>query len=160
MPFNGNGTYNLPAPAYPAIPDTVITAEDRNTIDEDIASALSNAVTRDGQSPLLADIDLGGHKIKNGQLDTTITATTLPLGTNTTQVATMAALYSAMYAAVLPAPTGLNTEYSITTDGTLIFWQHTFPTGGNPGMVLATDGTTRSWVPGLPDFILQNAGVL
>lgn len=50
MPFDGNGTYNLPTPATPAVADTLITASDRNTVDTDLAGALTNCVTKDGQT--------------------------------------------------------------------------------------------------------------
>lgn len=65
MPFDGNGTYEPPSPEYPAISGQVIYADDWNAIVEDIAMALSNCITRDGQSPALADISLGGFKITN-----------------------------------------------------------------------------------------------
>ena len=50
MPFDGNGTYNLPAPSYPAVAGTLIEAAARNTIDEDLQAALSNCITKDGQT--------------------------------------------------------------------------------------------------------------
>jgi hypothetical protein len=62
MPFDGNGNYELPSPAYPAIAGAVITAANRNTIDEDLASALSNLITRDGQSPPTANLPMAGFK--------------------------------------------------------------------------------------------------
>jgi hypothetical protein len=51
MPFNGSGTYTPPsAPNFPAIPGAVITAAHYNTVINDIASALTMCLTRDGQS--------------------------------------------------------------------------------------------------------------
>lgn len=63
MPFNGSGTFTPASPSYPAVAGTVIQAADRNTLDEDFASGLSNCITRDGQSPPTADIDWGGRKL-------------------------------------------------------------------------------------------------
>lgn len=63
MPLNGSGTYNPPEPEYPAIPNTVILASDFNTIISDIASALGNAVYRDGQSTIIANIPFNNKKI-------------------------------------------------------------------------------------------------
>lgn len=65
MPFDGNGNYILPTPAYPAVTGTTIEAADWNTVNEDIKAALTKAITRDGQSPALADLSLGGFKITN-----------------------------------------------------------------------------------------------
>jgi len=63
MPFDGNGTYNPPAPEYPAIAGDVILASDFNTIIADIAAALSKCITIDGQSGVTANIDFGGNRI-------------------------------------------------------------------------------------------------
>lgn len=65
MPFDGNGNYTPSTPAYPAITGTTIQAADWNTVVEDIAAALSNVLTRDGQSPPTADLPMGAHKITN-----------------------------------------------------------------------------------------------
>jgi len=50
MSLDGNGTYQPPAPQFPAIPNTVIYADDFNQIILDIATALSTAIFRDGQA--------------------------------------------------------------------------------------------------------------
>jgi hypothetical protein len=51
MPFDGSGTYAPPsAPNFPAIPGAVITAAYYNTVINDISSALTLCLTRDGQS--------------------------------------------------------------------------------------------------------------
>jgi len=63
MAFDGNGTYTPPSPEYPAVSGTIIYADDWNTIISDIATALTNCLTRDGQSPALANISLGGFKL-------------------------------------------------------------------------------------------------
>lgn len=74
MPFNGSGTYNPPsAPTFPAVPNTTIESADYNNVVQDLATALSNCMTRDGQSPASANIPLGGFKITglgNGTLAT------------------------------------------------------------------------------------------
>lgn len=64
MPFNGSGTYNPPsAPTWPAVPNTLIESADYNNVITDLATALTNCMTRDGQSPCTANIPLGGFKI-------------------------------------------------------------------------------------------------
>ena len=65
MSLDGNGTYQPPAPQFPAIPNTVIYADDFNQIILDIATAISTAIFRDGQAAFTADQSMGGHKLTN-----------------------------------------------------------------------------------------------
>ena len=65
MALDGNGTYSAPAPQFPAIPNTIIYADDFNQIILDIATALSTAIFRDGQAAFTADQSLGGNKLTN-----------------------------------------------------------------------------------------------
>ena len=65
MSLDGNGTYSPPAPQFPAIPNTIIYADDFNQIILDIAAALSTAIFRDGQAAFTADQSLGNHKLTN-----------------------------------------------------------------------------------------------
>lgn len=51
MPLNSSGTYNLPnPPVFPAVAGTTIKASDFNAIMNDMASAISAMIARDGQS--------------------------------------------------------------------------------------------------------------
>ena len=63
MSLDGNGTYSPPAPQFPAIPNTIIYADDFNQIILDIATALSTAIFRDGQAAFTANQSMGGHKL-------------------------------------------------------------------------------------------------
>lgn len=65
MSLDGNGTYSPPAPQFPAIPNTVIYADDFNQIILDIATALSTAIFRDGQAAFTANQSMGGNKLTN-----------------------------------------------------------------------------------------------
>lgn len=65
MALDGSGSYQPPAPEFPAIPNTVILANDFNTIILDIAAALSQAIFRDGQAAFTANQSMGTHKITN-----------------------------------------------------------------------------------------------
>ncbi len=65
MALDGNGTYSPPAPQFPAIPNTIIYADDFNQIILDIATALSTAIFRDGQAAFTADQSMGGHRLTN-----------------------------------------------------------------------------------------------
>lgn len=64
MPFNGSGTYSPPAaPTFPAVPNTLIESSKFNTVINDVATALTNCMTRDGQSPATANIPMGNFKL-------------------------------------------------------------------------------------------------
>ena len=65
MSLDGNGTYSPPAPQFPAIPNTIIYADDFNQIILDIATALSTAIFRDGQAAFTANQSMGSHKLTN-----------------------------------------------------------------------------------------------
>lgn len=65
MALDGNGTYSPPAPQFPAIPNTIIYADDFNQIILDIATALSTAIFRDGQAAFTANQSMGGNKLTN-----------------------------------------------------------------------------------------------
>jgi hypothetical protein len=71
MPFDGNGTFTPASPQYPVISGTVIDSSDWNDVVSDIATGLSNAICRDGQSSPTAAINWGGQKITNLAAGTT-----------------------------------------------------------------------------------------
>lgn len=62
MPRNGTGTYVLPA-GQPVVADTVISSTVFNTFTTDIATALTQSVSKDGQTPMTANLPMGNHKI-------------------------------------------------------------------------------------------------
>lgn len=65
MPFDGSGVYDLPAaPIHPAVTGTTIDAAKHNALMEDIAEALSNCLTKDGQQKLLAYLDFNGFNVE------------------------------------------------------------------------------------------------
>lgn len=71
MPRNGSGLYSPPPANYPAVSATLITAADRNAIDADIATALTNSLAVNGESVVTADIPFGNNKltgVKDGTL--------------------------------------------------------------------------------------------
>lgn len=63
MPFNGSGTYTPPGADFPAVTGTTISSSKYNNVVNDIASALTGVVTRDGQSPMTAALPMGGQLI-------------------------------------------------------------------------------------------------
>lgn len=62
MPYNGSGTFTLPA-GNPVVTGTTISSVTTNNTNTDIANGLSNAVTRNGQSPPTANLPMGGFKL-------------------------------------------------------------------------------------------------
>ena len=64
MSFNGSGTFNLAA-GNPVTTGTTISSTWANGTLSDIATGLSNCVTRDGQSPATANVPMGTFKLTN-----------------------------------------------------------------------------------------------
>ena len=61
MPYNGSGTFNLSEPAF--IFDTVISETAMNSDLSDIATGLSTAITKDGQTVITADIPMATYHL-------------------------------------------------------------------------------------------------
>lgn len=91
MPFNGSGTYVPPsAPTFPAIGGQPILALYYNAVVNDMATALSNCLAKDGQSSPSAAISWNSQNLTGvGNLTsttatiTTLTTTTMTFGTAT-----------------------------------------------------------------------------
>lgn len=63
MPYNGAGNFvSLPPPQYPAVAGDVIRAAYFNAVINDLIAGLTNAVTRDGQSPATQNLPMAGKK--------------------------------------------------------------------------------------------------
>ena len=62
MPYNGSGTFTLPA-GNPVVTGTTISSVTTNNTNNDLANGLSNAVTRNGQSPPTANLPMGGFHL-------------------------------------------------------------------------------------------------
>lgn len=66
MPFNGTGTYTpAAAPNFPAVAGSVISSVYYNAVINDIATALTNCLTRDGQGKPSATIDWNAQILQN-----------------------------------------------------------------------------------------------
>jgi hypothetical protein len=61
MAYNGSGTYVLPGAAL--VTGGSVDATEHNALRNDMATALTTAITRDGQSPATANLPLGGFKL-------------------------------------------------------------------------------------------------
>ena len=62
MPRNGSGTYQLPA-GQPVVTGTVISSSTFNTLTTDLANALTQSISKDGQTPPTANLPMGGFKL-------------------------------------------------------------------------------------------------
>jgi len=63
MAFNGSGTFALYTPGNPVVTGTTIASSWANNTLTDIATGLTNCITKDGQSTPSADIPMGANKI-------------------------------------------------------------------------------------------------
>ncbi len=62
MSYDGNGVFEINTAGQPVVSGTVISASTFNTLTADIASGLSNCITKDGQQTVTANIPMGGFK--------------------------------------------------------------------------------------------------
>lgn len=62
MAWNGSGTYVLPSAYTPAVNGTIIDAADYNGALNDIATGITNTLTKDGQNTPTANIPMGSFK--------------------------------------------------------------------------------------------------
>lgn len=75
MPRNGSGTYSLPV--APFVTGAVISSADMNSDLSDIASALTQSVSRDGQTAMTGALNMGGNALSGVSTLTTTGAVTL-----------------------------------------------------------------------------------
>jgi microcystin-dependent protein len=103
MPRGPSGIYTLP-PGYEAITGQTIQASQHNPPLEDIASALTGSLPRNGSAPMLGPINMGGSKI-----------TSLATGTAAADAVTkdqLDAAVAALTALIVTIPPGIIAPYS------------------------------------------------
>lgn len=128
MSYNGSGVFNINTAGQPVVTGTTISSSDFNTLMTDIASGLSTALTKDGQTAATANIPLGGFKI-----------TGLGLGTATTDAARIDNANSMMCEFRLTLTTGTPVTTADVTAATTLYFS---PFRGNK--IALFDGT--NWV--------------
>ncbi|MGM5020180.1 tail fiber protein [Tardiphaga sp. 367_B4_N1_1] len=64
MPYNPGGLFSLVA-SYFATPGATIRTEQHNPVFEDVASALSSVLLRDGRAPMIGPLNMNGQPINN-----------------------------------------------------------------------------------------------
>lgn len=135
MPYNGVGVFQR---VYQWVQDAAngifVDATRTDTDSNDIAAGLTNCITRDGQSPWLANIPAGGFKITGLALGTNsgdatnygqvfnspafnspTAVASPPLGDNSLLLVTTALLNQTAFSAQLPAQPGTTTPYFLRT---------------------------------------------
>jgi hypothetical protein len=65
MSYNGSGVFTINTAGQPVITGTTISSTTFNTLTADLATGLTTALTKDGQSTPTANIGMGGFKITN-----------------------------------------------------------------------------------------------
>lgn len=61
MPRDGNGNYQLPA-GQPVVTNTPISSTVHNAFAQDVATAMTNSLSKDGQTTPTSDLPMGGNK--------------------------------------------------------------------------------------------------
>ena len=66
MPRNGSGGYTAPSNSFnPAINGVAATATDWNATLTDLAAAIQQSISADGQTPITGNLQMGGNKLTN-----------------------------------------------------------------------------------------------
>lgn len=63
MSYNGSGTFNINSAGQPVVSGTVISSTAFNALTGDLATGLTTAITKDGQTTPTANIPMGTYKI-------------------------------------------------------------------------------------------------
>jgi len=63
MSYNGSGTFQINTSGQPVVTGTVISSTAFNSLTSDLATGLSTAITKDGQTTVTANIPMAGFKI-------------------------------------------------------------------------------------------------
>lgn len=84
MSRDGNGVYNLPVNSWnPAVDGNAATIVDWQSLIDDVATALTQSVSSDGQTPMTGDLNMNGNRIES-----------LAAGTSTTDAANVGQIYN------------------------------------------------------------------
>jgi len=125
MSYNGSGTFLINSVGQPVVPNTTITTTAFNALTADLASGLTTAMTKDGQTVPTANIPMGGFKL-----------TGLGAGTSATDAAQFGQLQNA------PVATLITVAGADTITGTLVQTLTAYATGQQFSFVAAGTNTT------------------
>lgn len=136
MSRNGSGVYSLPA-GNPVVSGTVISTTWANNTMNDIASALTNSVASDGQTPMTGPLNLNSNKITN-LANATLTGDAVNYGQFSTPTFSGAVVCNSTL--TVTGATTLNSTLAVTGDTTI---SGSGTIGGN----LAVNGTGQVKLP-------------
>jgi len=137
MSYNGTGIFTINTPGQPVVTGTTITSTAFNALTTDLATGLTNALTKDGQSTPTANIKMGSYKLTGLGVATTA-GDALSFGNN----ATIATLILTTALGVAYGGLGVNTlpaNAVIIGNGTSGV---TSVAPGTTGNILTSNGTT------------------
>ena len=123
--YNGSGTFLINSAGQPVVPGTTITTTAFNALTADLASGLTTAMTKYGQTVPTANIPMGGFKL-----------TGLGAGTSATDAAQFGQLQNA------PVATLITVAGADTITGTLVQTLTAYATGQQFSFVAAGTNTT------------------
>ena len=134
MSYNGSGTFSINSANQPVVTGTVISAATFNALTADLATGLTTALTKDGQTTPTANIKLGGFKL-TGVGNPTATGDGLAFGAD----ATIGSLTLTTDLTIANGGTGQSTAAGAIN---ALLPSQT----GNNGKILSTDGTVCAWI--------------
>jgi len=173
MSYNGNGTFVINSAGQPVSAGQVISSSVFNALTADLATGLTTALTKDGQTTPTANIPLGGFKLTGLGVPTasgdalsygavgTITTLTLTNALGISYGGTGQTTAALAINALLPTQTS-NAGKVLTTDGSVCSWSAT----GTPGTVTSvaisggSTGLTTSGGPITASGTITLAGTL
>lgn len=143
MSFNGTGIFQINTPGQPVVAGTTITSTAFNALTTDLATGLTNCLTKDGQSTPTANIKMGSYKLTGLGVATTA-GDALSFG-NTATISTLTLTNALTVANGGTGLTTLTAKAVMIGNGTAA---PTFVVGGTLGNVLTFDGT--DWISSAP----------
>jgi hypothetical protein len=138
MPFNGTGTYDLPAPPSPFLDGTTASATDMMTVLYDIANGLTDCVTADGQT------EATKYTLTDGSETYTLTVASKAFTLTDTTAATVRLTVSSAGVVTLGKSLTVGTGLTVTTGGVTVTGNSTVTgtLGGLTGLTVASGGAT------------------
>jgi hypothetical protein len=151
MSYNGSGVFNINTAGQPVVTGTVISSTAFNALTADLATGLTTALTKDGQTTPTANIPMGGFKITG-----IAAATTLGDALSYGRAATVSTLTNS---ALTSGRVTFASTNGLLADNTNLFWDNTnnrlgigtsSPTTifqvntGTPVITISSTGTTAS----------------
>lgn len=138
MPRNGSGTFNLVANSWnPAVNGTTATAADYQTLINDVAAALTQSVSVDGQAPMTGNLPMGNNKITG--------LASGVAGNDATNVSQIPLLLFPAWTASSPAVTASSGTFT-TVSGSLRYRTNNKTTVFNLIVTITTNGTAAGGI--------------